>query len=117
MPFDKLDSVQDSEAAISFFTTMVKLGDLMTEVMNAFQSRGLDGLGHAFQHRGGLPIWNDERWNWMDNGVKCEILKPGSKGWQKGKLRINVTLEFEPDEPSEPASPLDEIRQMNPTEE
>jgi hypothetical protein len=56
-------------------------------------------------------------------GKECEILKPG-KGWQKGKIRIKLTIEFCPDEP-EPVednghqetnnsteSPLDEIRQQ-----
>ncbi|MBO1065034.1 MULTISPECIES: KGK domain-containing protein [Nostocales] len=40
------------------------------------------------------------------------MLQPG-KNWQKGKLRIKVTLQFCPDEPEieeikEPESPLDE---------
>ena len=43
-------------------------------------------------------------------GNSCEILRAGSSGWQKGKLKINVTLEFIPDEPEE-KSPLDEVRQ------
>jgi len=48
------------------------------------------------------------------NGLDGEVLKIGAKGWQKGKLRIKVSLEFYPDEPeiSEPESPLDDIRQM-----
>lgn len=51
---------------------------------------------------------------WFGEGVNCEILKIGAKGWQKGKLRIRVTLEFCPDEPeiSQPESPLDDIRRM-----
>jgi hypothetical protein len=56
-------------------------------------------------------------------GKECEVLKP-YKGWQKGKIRIKLTIEFCPDEP-EPVeenghqdtnnsteSPLDEIRQQ-----
>jgi hypothetical protein len=48
------------------------------------------------------------------NGLDGEVLKIGAKGWQKGKLRIKVSLEFHPDEPeiSEPESPLDDLRQM-----
>ncbi|MFW6296407.1 MAG: KGK domain-containing protein, partial [Halothece sp.] len=36
------------------------------------------------------------------------------KGWQKGKFRIRVALEFIPDEPenNQPESPLDDIRQQ-----
>ena len=57
----------------------------------------------------------------------CRLLKVGSKGWQKGKLRIQVNtkilhprdsnqtqigLEFCPDEPTVPESPLDDLRQL-----
>lgn len=51
-----------------------------------------------------------------------ELLKIGSKGWQKGKIRIQVSyknydniqvhLEFSPDEPPQPESPLDDLRQL-----
>ena len=47
---------------------------------------------------------------WFEEGVSFEILRAGSPGWQKGKMRINVTLEFIPDEPEE-KSPLDDVRQ------
>ncbi len=64
---------------------------------------------------------------WFDDGVDCEILKLGAAGWQKGKIKIklNVSLEFCPDELeveknqtsneqgiSELKSPLDDIRLM-----
>ncbi len=58
-------------------------------------------------------------------GTNCEVLKVGAKSWQKGKIRIRVSLEFYPDEPdfeeipvnsqleiSKSESPLDEIRRM-----
>ncbi|GAB4532654.1 MAG: hypothetical protein Tsb0014_17300 [Pleurocapsa sp.] len=48
---------------------------------------------------------------WFYQGQECEILKAGSPGWQKGKLKIKVTLEFIPDEPEVEKSPLDDIRQ------
>lgn len=63
--------------------------------------------------------------NWLGEGVDCEILQIGAKGWQKGKLRIRVTVDFCPDEPdveeiqasdkpkiAQSESPLDDIRQM-----
>lgn len=56
------------------------------------------------------------------NSIKdCQLLKIGGKGWQKGKLKIQicraytnatrhkVCLEFCPDEPIEQESPLDDI--------
>ena len=48
---------------------------------------------------------------WFHNGQECEILRAGSNGWQKGKIKVNVTLEFIPDEPEVEKSPLDDLRQ------
>ncbi len=50
---------------------------------------------------------------WFEDGEKCEILKSNSSGWQKGKfqLKINISLEFIPDEPKQVTSPLDDVRQ------
>lgn len=49
---------------------------------------------------------------WFTDGISCEILQIGAKGWKKGKIKIKVSVEFCPDEPeiSEPESPLDEMR-------
>ncbi|WLT37122.1 hypothetical protein NON20_14000 [Synechocystis sp. B12] len=51
--------------------------------------------------------------DWFEKGVECKILQAGSSGWKKGKIKINVCVEFIPDEPepNEYQSPLDEIRQ------
>jgi len=62
---------------------------------------------------------------WFEEGIDCEILKLGAKDWQKGKIKIRVSLEFCPNEPdveetigsnqsefNKPESPLDDIRQM-----
>ncbi|NJK74587.1 MAG: KGK family protein [Richelia sp. CSU_2_1] len=63
-------------------------------------------------------------WIFPPEGMNCQILKIGSPGWQKGKLRIKASLDYEayrasvkidcefcPDEPAEPESILDDIRQ------
>lgn len=42
-------------------------------------------------------------------GIDCEVLKPGTKGWQKGK--VTITLQFCPERDLETTSPLDDIRQ------
>ena len=75
---------------------------------------------HGWKRRSNLPLRG-----WFSQGVDCEILNMGAKGWQKGKLRVKITLEFCPDEPAveeppaskkpestEPESPLDDIRRM-----
>lgn len=65
------------------------------------------------------------QWTFPPEGMDCQILKIGSQGWQKGKVRIKASLtfseygevkvqiscEFCPDEPLEQKSPLDDIRQ------
>lgn len=62
-------------------------------------------------------------WKTCQQGIACQILKIGSKGWQKGKLQIEIngsleyagktqtSIKFFPDEPPKPKSPLDDIRQ------
>ena len=63
----------------------------------------------------------EEKRKWFNEGLDCRILKPGAKGWKRGKVRI--TLEFAPEvlevetvessesENSKSESPLDDIRQ------
>jgi hypothetical protein len=64
----------------------------------------------------------DIKWNSPKEGIDCQVLKIGSKGWEKGKVQIEVnknfksgetqtSIKFCPDEPLEPKSPLDDIRQ------
>jgi hypothetical protein len=65
--------------------------------------------------------------NWNTTIQNFQILRIGSNGWQKGKLRIQICinlispldrnkvqvfLEFCPDELTEPESPLDDLRQL-----
>jgi hypothetical protein len=61
----------------------------------------------------------------FNKGMPCEALTFGAKGWQKGKVRVKITVEFCPDEPeveeisennqleiSPPESPLDDLRRQ-----
>lgn len=42
--------------------------------------------------------WSEDKNDWFtDRGIDCEALRFGSKGWQKGRIRLS--LEFCPDEP------------------
>ncbi|WP_414518773.1 KGK domain-containing protein [Nostoc sp. PCC 9305] len=74
----------------------------------------------------------DITWQSSHEGINCKLLKVGSTNWQAGKLRIKVSteiispltykesiklniivvLEFYPNNPNEPESPLDDIRKM-----
>lgn len=68
-------------------------------------------LFHALQEKG-VRIENISQV--LNDGLDSEILKIGAKGWQKGKLRIKVTIEFCPEQSEIPQaeSPLDDLRQM-----
>jgi hypothetical protein len=85
----------------------------MTEII---LNKKLEELNNKLRDHGSgkLPSYDESYWS--SAGVDCQILKP-SKNWQKGKVRIKVTLEFCPDEPEieeikEPESPLDDLRRM-----
>ncbi|MCT7983445.1 hypothetical protein NG796_09070 [Laspinema sp. A4] len=91
---------------------MIKFGDLRGALIKVIKGYFLSASSDA-----------DEKLKWLGDGVDVEILKYGSPGWKKGKLRIKINLEFCPDEPEhqqtlnqretrEFESPLDEIRRM-----
>ncbi|MEG4805313.1 KGK domain-containing protein [Microcoleus sp. ARI1-B5] len=61
----------------------------------------------------------------FDEGIAGKVLRFGSQGWQKGKIRVKICVEFCPDEPEaeqtpeknesetpKPESPLDDLRRQ-----
>lgn len=61
---------------------------------------------------------------WVGGGLASEVLQKGCSRWKKGKVKLNVVIEFIPDEPDNPeshqisdfqhaSSPLDELRNIN----
>ncbi len=49
----------------------------------------------------GLGGWTEEKDGWFsEQGISCEVLRFGSNGWQKGKVRF--TLEFSPEDSDAP---------------
>jgi KGK domain len=49
-----------------------------------------------------IENWSEENNGWFTpQGLDCEALRFGSKGWQKGRIRL--CLEFCPDDPNPPA--------------
>lgn len=114
------DEYQDT--VLSFATSMFKVGELIAEVRKVWKKNGLNILRNTLVNRGDIPSSSEE---WCNQGVSCEILKPGNKSWKKGKIRINISFEFCPDEIeieeitqgndaeiNQTSSPLDDIRQM-----
>ncbi len=45
-----------------------------------------------------LQVTDNQGQNLCTDGIDCEVLKFGTDGWQKGKLKARVVLEFCPDE-------------------
>ncbi|MCL6433725.1 MAG: KGK domain-containing protein [Leptolyngbyaceae cyanobacterium HOT.MB2.61] len=58
----------------------------------------IDALAQAISDR--EQDWDDANEGWFGNGLECEALRFGTKGWQRGKVRIR--LEFCPDQDPAP---------------
>ncbi|MEA5602419.1 KGK domain-containing protein [Nostoc sp. UHCC 0252] len=89
-----------------------KLEDTLNEELNEELSRQ------------GVEIKDSPNMNWFQEGINCEILALGSQSWKKGKVKINISVEFYIEEENvqitnsnnseitEPESPLDDLRRM-----
>ncbi|MFB8794866.1 MAG: KGK domain-containing protein [Microcoleus sp.] len=123
-----------NDDALSFGNAMLKVGKLKETVNNVLPE---NGLGHTLnqllsQQQLNIDVGVPEKkgflyGKWFSQGIDCEILRVGAQGWKKGKikLKLNVTIEFCPDEPeveetsennesetSTPESPLDDLRRQ-----
>lgn len=87
------------DQVLSWEQTNLKVNQFKERVKKIFSNQN-----HTFCHMMSqlqIPEINSQQFGkWLDEGIDCEILKPGAQGWQKGKvkLHINVTIEFCPDE-------------------
>jgi KGK domain len=109
----------DEKDVISFDSEkLISVSKLKDIVFQSFSESGIAAIINYLAQKLDVSVRNIN--SWFDQGVKCEILRAGSQGWQKGKIKINVTLEFIPDEPEEAeiepiqqhANSLDDIRQI-----
>ncbi len=102
-----------------------KISHIKHLIKEAFREVIANTLHNSLKAKGveidpGYSNKTPDTWKWFDNGLDCEILQVGAKGWQKGKFRIKVALEFIPNEPeiqqipdiTEPESSLEDIRRM-----
>ncbi|MDJ0904188.1 MAG: KGK domain-containing protein [Xenococcus sp. MO_188.B8] len=85
---------------------LISVSKLKESVYKAFANVGVNSISQNLSSDSAFS----KSACWFNEGEDCEILKASSLGWQKGKIRINVTLEFIPDEPEKIESPLDDIR-------
>lgn len=97
----------DSRDVLSFDADyLINISKFKNIVHRSFLNSGISSVCSYISNNSSLK--NSD--SWFNEGKKCEILQAGSAGWQKGKIKINVSLEFIPDEPEE-KSPLDDVRQ------
>ena len=98
------------EGVLSEEDITLKISQVIEKFQNAFSDASLGNLVYREINISGV----DSK-NWFTNGIDCEILEPGTKGWQKGKIRlqVNVEVEFIPSEAetTEAESPLDDLRE------
>ncbi len=93
--------------------TIFKFSEFMYLLTRAFEINGLDAFGDSTKPKGGIPVWGEgEREKWLGEGVRCEILRPGDVAWKRGKLRIKISLEFEPDDELPDHPHLDDFRSL-----
>ncbi len=101
----------DPKDVISFQSeTLASIGKFKDLILRAFKNSGINYIASYISNESEIKNSSIVK-TWFYEGEECEILKAGSKGWQKGKLKINVTLEFIPNEPEQDKSPLDDVRQ------
>ena len=110
-----------NDDVLAFNATLVKVGKFRDLVKFAFNDPSqIPSTIRDLLWNNGVNINPKDAFG---SGLDGEVLKIGAKGWQKGKLRIKVTVEFCHDEPEvdetapsneilQPESPLDDIRQM-----
>lgn len=117
---------------LSFKDSMLKVGKVRGAVQKAFKGTVAKTLSDSLKSQGveinpgGEIVGNDLfmfHSKWFSEGIDCEVLQLGNKDWQKGKVKIKVSLEFCPDEQdvtdalesneleiNQLESPLDELR-------
>ncbi|MBW4681820.1 MAG: hypothetical protein KME19_17145 [Microcoleus vaginatus WJT46-NPBG5] len=92
---------------------------------NGFIEINLTALEFNLATRRRLNVSEQIKNKLFGEGIECYALKYKADGWESGKIRVKMTVEFCPDEPEveetpaakvaetgTPESPLDEIRQM-----
>ena len=92
---DRFESLESGEVVSIQHETQVLSGH------RTFRSGELNDAIKSYVEQA-IAGWSEEKNDWFtDRGIDCEALRFGSKGWQKGRIRLS--LEFCPDEPPLPA--------------
>jgi hypothetical protein len=103
------DLIELSESIMSDRFESLESGEVVsiqheTQVLSGHRTFRSGELNDAIKNyvEQAIAEWSEEKNDWFtDRGIDCEALRFGSKGWQKGRIRLS--LEFCPDEPEMPA--------------
>ncbi|HEY9853496.1 MAG TPA: KGK domain-containing protein [Leptolyngbyaceae cyanobacterium] len=104
-----------NDDVIQFKNNIYKLGQVKTSIEYSFINKDvIPSVFSSYLSQNKVFMEIPDVKLMFEQGLDAEILRIGAKGWEKGKLKIKVTLEFEPDETEikQPESPLDDLRQI-----
>jgi hypothetical protein len=93
---------------------LFKVGKFREALKSAFTDKDKVPYGLSSElGQKGVEVNSSDTKKMLEQGIDGEVLRIGSKGWQKGKIRIRISVEFCPDESeiTQPESPLDDIHQ------
>jgi hypothetical protein len=62
------------------------LKQIIYQFANSMRSAGVDADTERNNHE-----------KWLNDGIECQILKPGATDWQKGTIKLKLVIEFHPD--------------------
>jgi KGK domain len=88
------ENTEAGAVVIAFPANLFKV-EQFYKIVESYFKNYIGNLRQATKTPSDIPEGAEE---WLNSGVACEIMSPSEKGWQKGKLRIKISLEFCPDE-------------------
>lgn len=106
----------DQASVLSWENCTNKISKLISSVYEVLGNEGWENVRDNLDAAGSgqIPEMNEKLL--FIEGMNCELLQPG-KNWQKGKVRMKVSFEFQADEPeievietNTSESSLDDIR-------
>jgi hypothetical protein len=84
------------EDVISFNAGICKAAKIIEQFRSILVHDIAPTLGGLLNRKIGFFVM--PQYDLFKQGINCEVLKVGAKGWQKGKIQLKITLEFCPEE-------------------
>jgi len=106
----------DQASVLSWNNCTIKASRLISYLCDYLGNKGWINLSDNLYSADSGRIPDTNKNLLFIEGMSCEILQPG-QNWQKGKVKMKISFEFQPDEPelevvenSHSESSLDDIR-------